>query len=360
MTDTSPAGGLPGRTWGAAQHDLLPVASWASPGGGAVAPPVGGGPLPPGRRAADLPAASLAAAGDDPVHPELPHGRRVGPSIGRAGPRAGGAARDLSAAMSSGVATWLPEGRWATAADGSATSPAAPEVPADDPAETGRRRGRRQVAATRVVAWAAGWPRQLVAVLLLLTAAVLALRPGPSPAVVAPAPPGAEVVVAARDLPAGTALAVPDLRTVAMPTAVVPAGAARQPGALLGRVIAGPVRRGEPVTDVRLVGPGLTAGLDPGTAVAVPVRLSDPQAATLVRAGDRVDVLGSPVDTRDGTPGVGADAVEVAAGVRVLAVLGGDDPADGTVVVVAASPATARRLAGAAATHRLTVTVRPP
>jgi len=120
------------------------------------------------------------------------------------------------------------------------------------------------------------------------------------------------------------------------------------------------VRSGEPVTDARLVGPGLTAGLGPRESSAVPVRLADPESAALVRAGDRVDVLGTPVEA-DGAAGAqAAEAVEVAAGVRVLAVLRGRDGTDGVVLVVAAAPAASRRLAGAAARHRLTVAVRSP
>ena len=94
----------------------------------------------------------------------------------------------------------------------------------------------------------------------------------------------------------------PDLRTAACPAAV-PGGSARQP-AVLGRVVAGPVRRGEALTDARLVGPGLTAGLDPQESAAVPVRLADAEAAALVRPGDRVDVLGTPVepDAAGGVP----------------------------------------------------------
>ncbi len=259
-----------------------------------------------------------------------------------------------------GVATWLPEGRWADPGD---EEPAVAADPPPRPAhgrvsEARRRRGQRRVAATRLAARLAGWPRRALVVVLLLAAIVLALRPEPPTAAVAPAPPGVPVVVAGRDLPAGVVLARPDLRTTSLPTIAVPAGAAREPATLLGRTVAGPVRRGEVLTDARIVGPGLTAGLGPGEGAAVPVRLADAQAAALVRAGDRVDVLGAPVDA-DAAPGW-RDAVEVATGVRVLAVLRGKQDADGVVLVVAAEPAVARRLAGAATRQRLTVTVRPP
>ena len=167
--------------------------------------------------------------------------------------------------------------------------------------------------------------------------------------------------MAARDLAAGAVLARADLRTAALPAGLVPAGAARELPALVGRTVAGPVRRGEALTDVRLVGPGLTAGLGPQESSAVPVRLADAEAAALVRPGDRIDVLGTPVEA------VGPSSRRRAgtrsrwrAGVRVLAVLRGPEAAEGVVLVIAASSAVARRLAAAVARYRLTVTVRPP
>ncbi|MFL6129375.1 MAG: Flp pilus assembly protein CpaB [Mycobacteriales bacterium] len=201
-------------------------------------------------------------------------------------------------------------------------------------------------------------PRRVLAVVLLVAAVVVALRPEAPSSTLGPPPAGRAVVVAARDMPAGTILAKPDLRTAELPADVVPAGTALEVQPLLGRTVAGPVRRGEAVTDARLVGPGLTTGLGARESSAVPVRLADAAAAALVRPGDRVDVLGTPVDTA-GTAGSG-DAVEVATGVRVLAVLRGEGAAEGVVLVVAAAPAIARRLAGAAGRDRLTVTVRPP
>ncbi len=296
------------------------------------------GPAAPARRA--------TATGGWP-----PSGIPLSPAADRAG---GSMAAPVAAG---GVATWLPEGRWATDPppdDGGPGGPAA-GVEAD------RARGRRRVAAVRVLARLAGWPRRVLAASLLLAAVLAALRPGqPPPRVAADPPPGVPVVVVTRDLPAGTTLAVRDLRTVPLPGGAVPAGAARQVRSVLGRVVAGPVRRGEPVTDARLVGPGLTAGLDPRESTAVPVRLADPETAALVRPGDRVDVLGTPVepDAAGGAPVAAAGQVVV--GVRVLAVLRGPSAADGVLLVVAAAPAAALRLAGAAARQRLTVAVRPP
>lgn len=253
------------------------------------------------------------------------------------------------------VATWLPDGRWLDEDDVEIPDPDPGPV---DPAEAERRRGRQRVALARVGTRLAGWPRRVLIGILLVAATLLALRPHPAPVAATPAVATASVVVAAHDLAPGTALAATDLKTTALPVTAVPAGVAGRPSDLIGRLAAGPIRRGEPVTDARVVGPGLAAGLGPGESAAVPVRLADPESAALVRPGDRVDVLGTPV-APDGTQ-TGGDAVEIAAGVRVLAVLGGRDAADGAVLVVATSDLLARHLAGAAVRHRLTVSVRSP
>ena len=80
-------------------------------------------------------------------------------------------------------------------------------------------------------------------------------------------------------------------------------------GAAAGRVLAAPVRRGEVLTDVRLVGPALADAV-PGETV-LPVRLPDAGMATLLRAGDEVDLVAT-------DPGTG-DTTVVARDVTVLA-----------------------------------------
>jgi pilus assembly protein CpaB len=183
---------------------------------------------------------------------------------------------------------------------------------------------------------------------LLVAAAVLALRPDDVQAPAAATGPTVHVVVAARDLAAGTELAPADLRVVSMPVGIVPAGSSSRAAGLIGRIAAGAIRRGETLTDARVVGPGLTVGLGAGESAAVPVRIAD-----------RVDVLGTPV-APDGTQATAGETVTVASAVRVLAVLRSRDPADGVVLVVATGEAAARTLAGAAVRHRLTVNVRSP
>jgi pilus assembly protein CpaB len=191
--------------------------------------------------------------------------------------------------------------------------------------------------------------RRIAAGVLAVAALVLALRPE-SPAG-ASAPEAVPVVVAARALDAGRALTQDDLGLIALPAGAAPAGVVAEPDLLLGRVLAGPMRPGEPLTDARLVGPGLTALLPRGQ-VAAPVRLADLAVAGLVRTGDRVDVLATAPDA--------GEAELLAAGVLVLAAGGsGDDPAAG-LLLVSVDAGTAARLAAAATTATLTVSLPPP
>jgi Flp pilus assembly protein CpaB len=193
--------------------------------------------------------------------------------------------------------------------------------------------------------------RRAAAGLLAVAALALALRPELVP--VPHGPVTVRVVVAGVDLPAGTVLADQHLAVTRLPADAVPAGVQPQPAGLLGRVLAGAVRAGEPLTDARLVGPGLTALLPPGQ-VAAPVRIADLAVAALVRTGDRVDVLAAPPDAEQ--------AEVVAAGALVLAAPGPEqvDPAAG-LLVLAVDSTTAARLAAASTTATLTVSLpRPP
>ena len=184
--------------------------------------------------------------------------------------------------------------------------------------------------------------RRVIAALLTAGAVLATLR------TVAPPPPQTvEVLVAARDLPSGAVLGDDDLATRAYPADLAPPDAA---DAARGRVLAGPMGRGEVLTDVRLVGPAL-ADTRSGETV-LPVRLPDAGMAALLRAGDRVDLVAT-------DPGTGETAV-VASDVTVLATPTGvpEGPAGGAggaLVVVAASSGEASAVASAALTQFLTV-----
>jgi Flp pilus assembly protein CpaB len=192
--------------------------------------------------------------------------------------------------------------------------------------------------------------RQVAAAVLTVLALVLALRPAPAPA----APDGRDgvpVVVSARELPPGTVLGTGDLTTVRYPRAASPAGVAADPHELVRRVLAGGVRAREPITDVRLVGPGVTALL-PAGQVAAPVRLADLAVAALVRTGDRVDVLATAADA--------PSAAVVADGALVVATSGTAEESGAGLLLLAVDDATAARLAAAATAATLTVTLPPP
>jgi len=214
----------------------------------------------------------------------------------------------------------------------------------------------------------------------LVTAALAAGAVAAALSVLAPEPPSTVgVLAAAHDLTAGRPLAPGDVATVALPRAAVPDGVFVSGDSPVGQILAGPVRRGEPLTDRRFVGPSLLAGFGDGL-VAVPVRLADPGILAVLRPGDLVDVLAarpagdssladSPTAPDDGTP-PGLAAV-VASGVRVIAVpaasanvedsfgaastsFGGD----GALVVLATTPQAAQRLAAAAVSSSLSAIVR--
>jgi Flp pilus assembly protein CpaB len=191
--------------------------------------------------------------------------------------------------------------------------------------------------------------RQVLAGLLAGTALVLALRPAP-PSAGPGEPETAPVVVAAADLPPGAVLAAGDLAVARYPSTLRPAGATADLTALVDQTLAGGLRAGEPVTDARLVGAGLTAQLAAGQ-VAAPVRPADVVVSALVRPGDRVDVLATAPDA--------ARAEVVAAGALVLAAPGPDDAGEG-LLLLAVDGATAALLAAASTTATLTLSLPPP
>ncbi|GAT70277.1 flagellar biosynthesis protein FlgA [Planomonospora sp. ID91781] len=188
--------------------------------------------------------------------------------------------------------------------------------------------------------------RLLATVLAALAAACAAtgLRPETS---------SVTVLAAARDLPGGV-LSAADVKTVALRPGTAPEGALRPGTPVAGRVLAGPARRGEPLTDVRLLGPSLLAAHPPGT-VAAPVRVADPESARLLSPGDVVNVLAAPT----GWDGSAAPARIVAEGVPVLTV-----PASGSdrdaLLMLATTSDQAVELASAQSGGRLSITIAPP
>lgn len=169
--------------------------------------------------------------------------------------------------------------------------------------------------------------------------------------VLAPPPPASTTVrVAARDLPAGQVLAAGDLVDVEVPPGVVPDGVV---GAPEGRLLAAPLRAGEPVTDVRLVGPDLAASLPPDR-VAVPVRMADAGQAALLTVGDRIDLIAT--DPQAGTVRPLAQDVLVLALPDLAAA--GDGALPGRLVVLGLATQDSAQVTGASVASYVTYTWR--
>lgn len=167
-----------------------------------------------------------------------------------------------------------------------------------------------------------------------------------------------DVVVASRDLTPGAALTPDDLRIEKRLAATVPDGSQANLAAVVGAMLASPTRRGEVLTDVRVLGSRLaesTAG--PGARI-VPLHLADSALIDLLRVGDVVDVLTAPAtDTPAGTPAVtkvvATDAVVVLVSAKQKV-----QAADSDRVVLVALPArVANTVAGSALGQAVTLTL---
>jgi pilus assembly protein CpaB len=123
--------------------------------------------------------------------------------------------------------------------------------------------------------------RRVLAVVLVLIAGIIALGPQRG------AEAGTPVVVLTRDLPIGATIADGDVEPARQTH--VPDGVIGDASTVVGRVLAGPTRRGEVLTDVRLAD---TDGPDPGPGrVAVPVHPADPAIVDLLGPGMHVAVI---------------------------------------------------------------------
>ncbi|TWD79092.1 Flp pilus assembly protein CpaB [Kribbella amoyensis] len=197
----------------------------------------------------------------------------------------------------------------------------------------------------RTVVRAARWHRRLLSGVAAAAAVYFALG-----ALAPPQAPTVAVLAAARDLPGGTKPTPADVRTIRLPPAVVPTGALRPGTTTTDRILANPVRAGEPLTDARFLTP---TALPPGL-VAYPLRLEDPALAPLLHPGDHLNLYAATSTSTD-------TATQVASGVRVLALPAptARTTATGTLVVLAATPATVARLAQASTNSRITAALAP-
>lgn len=191
----------------------------------------------------------------------------------------------------------------------------------------------------------APWGRLAVGVALTAATAVSALAAHrDAAATLARYGPTRAVVVARRDLAAGTVVTPGDVELRDEPVALQPPGAlgALPPDA----VVTSLVLAGEALTDRRLAPAGLspTAALVPAGAVGLAVPL--PLAAPPLAPGDRVDLIATAADGTGGTAG-GAGTV-MARAVTIVAVTDG-------AVTVAVPEEVAPRLAGAMSAGALVV-----
>jgi Flp pilus assembly protein CpaB len=189
--------------------------------------------------------------------------------------------------------------------------------------------------------------RRIAAGGLVVLAGVAALRPDP-------ADDRAVVVVAARDLGPGAALTAEDIRTETRLVPTIPDGSQSDPGSVVGATLAGPARRGEVITDVRLLGRRLAESAAGPDARIVPVHPADSALIDLVRPGDVVDVVAAPEGSSQATPRVVAtDAIVVSVSAKPKAQSTNSD----RVVLVALPAASANAVAGAALVATVTLTL---
>jgi Flp pilus assembly protein CpaB len=185
--------------------------------------------------------------------------------------------------------------------------------------------------------------RRVAAGGLVVLAAVAALRSDPHGE-------RADIVVAARDLAPGMELRATDLRLETRAAATVPDGAQSNVAAVVGSTLAGPARRGEVLTDVRLLGPRLAESAAGPDARIVPLHLADTALLDLIRPGDVVDVLSADDEAQPEV--LATDAVVV----LVSAEHTGPGSGAERVVLVALPPHAANEVAGAALVQAVTLT----
>lgn len=187
--------------------------------------------------------------------------------------------------------------------------------------------------------------RRIAAGLLIVLAAASALRPDPAGIFV-------DVAIAATDLRPGTAVRAEDVGLQKRSVATLPDGALRSLDTLVGSTLAGPARRGEILTDARVLGSRLaemSAGPD---ARMVPLHLADVAVLDVIRPGDVVDVLGAPAAEAQARPRMLA-----AGAVVVLVSAAATGHGADRVVLVALPGAAATAVAGASLVQTVTLTL---
>lgn len=182
----------------------------------------------------------------------------------------------------------------------------------------------------------------------LLAAAFTALAVLTALSVLREKPDGSPVLVARRDLPSGHVVTAADLRTTLLSSASRPAHSLRR-AAAIGRRVAGPMRRGEPFTDYRVLEAGTLAGYDKGSVMTV-VRVDQADGLSGVHVGDRVNVVAVDPD--------GETAAQIVArDVEVVTVPPASEGSDEATLGLVTSEKIALALASAAITSRFSVII---
>jgi Flp pilus assembly protein CpaB len=189
--------------------------------------------------------------------------------------------------------------------------------------------------------------RRIAAAGLVVLAGVAALRPNPDGE-------RAQVVVAARDLSPGAALTADDLRLEKRLAPTIPDGSQSDIDTIVGSTLAGPTRRGEVLTDVRLLGRRLAESAAGPDARLVPVHPVDIALAELVRPGDVVDIVAA---SETNSPSAARVVATGAIVVLVSAKQKAQAATSERVVLVALPAASANAVAGAALTQTVTLTL---
>ena len=192
--------------------------------------------------------------------------------------------------------------------------------------------------------------RRIAAAGLVVLAGVASLRPDPGGE-------RTQVVVAARDLSPGAALTADDLRVEKRLAPTIPDGAQSDIDMVVGSTLAGPTRRGEVLTDVRLLGRRLVESAAGPDARIVPVHQADSALADLVRPGDVVDVVAASETSSQSNPTVPRVIATNAIVVLVSAKQKAQAATNDRVVLVALPAASANAVAGAALTQTVTLTL---
>lgn len=172
----------------------------------------------------------------------------------------------------------------------------------------------------------------------------------------------AQVVVAEHDLLPGAALTPADVRLEKRLAATIPDGARTDLTAVVGSTPAGPTRRGEVLTDVRLLGSRLAEAAIGSKAGAgariVPLHLADGALIDLVRVGDVVDVLATPATSAPDNAHTAPKVLATDAVVVLVSAKEKIQAADSDRVVLVALPArVANTVAGSALGQTVTLTL---